>query len=344
MVSLVNVENSLDNKNMPVGHELKVLKTLQTVFESEVELLAGKEYIRRLDRKKVILPYCVHSGSREITSIKILCNYFISLIMARGNVLIYIDMPEALLWGIALCKSKKKVVTITYLEWNKYREKYISGNPIRQFLVKRGLKRLDGCIVTNSVYKPEVPYIRTADYYITEEIKKYQNKKKMQGCVCLGEIRAEKDVEGLVKVMRKTPFFLLIAGSFPDKNTYRKIRGIQSKNIKIENRNLPYNIYLNYLSMYKYVVLPYDKQYYSIKTSGILLEGIFLGAIPIAPKSLLEQEGIQGLGYCTLSDIPELIGQYERGEITVHNDLERYRFERYKEKVIDFIKKINSYS
>lgn len=327
-------------KKIPIGHELNLLKELRSVFAGKAEVLAGKEYIQSLNGDGTILPYCISPGICKAASLKILCNYFISLLVARGDVLVYVDTSEALLWGIALFKGKKKIVSITYLEWEKYRGKYIPDTPVRQFLIRRGLKRLDGCMVSNNIYKPKAPYIRIPDYFITDEIRQYQNRKKISGCVCLGEIRGGKDVEGLVRVMRRTSVSLLIAGSFRDKNTYRKVKRIQTENIIIKDKNLPYETYMEYLSTYKYVVLPYDINYYSFRTSGVLLEGIFLGAVPIAPKSLLEKEQIQGLGYRNLSEIPELIRLYECGEITVQNDLGRYQFEEYKAKIVEFINRV----
>ena len=96
-----------------------------------------------------------------------------------------------------------------------------------------------------------------------------------------------------------------------------------------------------YLASYKYVVLPYDAKCYDGRTSGVLLESIFVGAIPIAPKALLHQNGISGLGYTRLSEIEELIRAYENGEIVVSNNLNQFRYEYVRRKIQHFIQKIN---
>lgn len=344
LVSLINVENSINDKNVPVGHELKMLRDYQYIFKNNIELLAEKKYIEKLGVRGTLLPYAVCSGKQSYTNLKVLCNYFISLVLAKGDVLLFIDTPEPLLWGVALFKGKRKIISITYLQWDKYISKYISNNYIRRFLVKRGLSRLDGCIVTNPLYIPEVPFVKVPDYYITDEIIKYQNNKKRRGCVCLGEIRPEKDVVGLVRVIRKTSLFLLIAGSFQDQNIYRKVNRMRTENIKIENRNLSYDTYMKYLSEYKYIILPYDPIYYNMKTSGVLLEAIFLGTVPIAPKNILEHNQIQGLGYRAISEIPELISLYEQGEIKVENNLAQYRYECYKDQILKFLNYVIHYS
>ena len=344
MVSLIDVENSLDNKNLPVGHELKLLKDFRLIFKDKMEILAGKKYIQKLGGQGTQLPCSLCSGKHSYNGFKILFNYFISLVLARGDILLFIDTPEQLLWGIAIFKGKRKIISITYLQWDKYISKYISNNCIRRFLVERGLKHLDGCIVTNSVYTPEIPFVRVPDYYITDEIIKYQNSIKKRGCVCLGEIRPEKDIVGLVRVIRKTPLFLFIAGSFQDENIYQKVNRIKTENIKIENKNLSYDTYIKYLSEYKYVILPYDPMYYNIKTSGVLLEAIFLGAVPVAPRNILEQNRIQGLGYSTISEIPNLIYLYEEGKIEVKNNLDQYQYGNYKSRILKFINHIIHYS
>ena len=98
------------------------------------------------------------------------------------------------------------------------------------------------------------------------------------------------------------------------------------------------------MSEYKYVILPYDPAYYNIKTSGVLLEAIFLGAVPVAPRNILEQNRIQGLGYSTISEIPNLIYLYEEGKIEIENNLDQYQFGNYKSRILKFINHIIHYS
>ncbi len=341
MISLVDTGSILDDRGEPIGHGLKVLKELPELFEGDIEILAGKAYIAKLQGKGRALPCSRYPGTKN-ENFKMICNYFASLILAKGDVLVYTYTLEALLWGIALFKGKRKIVAVTYENWNSYIRNHLSDKPFRRFLVRKGLNNLDGCIVTNYTYKPKVPYIRLPDYFITDQILKYRKEIEKNGCICLGEIRGSKDIEGFVRVMRKTDIPVLIAGKFQSRETYTRIRGLQTENIKIENKNLPYDIYMEYLSEYKYVVLPYDMKCYDGRTSGVLLEGIFLGAVPIAPKRLLEQNKIRGLGYNTLSDIPELIRSYEEGDITIANKLEGYQMERCKKRLQRFMNQLNA--
>ncbi len=338
MINLVNVVNSLDDKEAPVGHELKVLGDYSELFGKSVQVIAAKEYISGKGKN---LPYCIYAGKRKWAALKILCNYFVSLAAAKGRYLIYTVTPEELLWGIALYKGRKKVIAVTYEHWDMYISNNLADKPIRRALVKRGLSRLNGCIVTNALYRPKVPYVRIPDYYITDEIKKYHRDGTEKGCVCLGEMRNGKDILGLVRVMGKTDIPLMIAGSFQDKELYRRVKRIQADNVTIEDRNLPYDVYLKYLSECRYVVLPYDARRYDGKTSGVLLEGIFMGAVPVAPWKLLEQNGIQGLGYHNISEIPELIRLYEEGKIIVKNKMDKYCLQQYKKKTMWLLKQLD---
>ncbi len=336
MISLIDAVNHLDCNNQPMGHGLKELRDLSVLFSKKAEILAGQEYIQSMKGKGIKLPYCNYTAAPHYFNVKVIFNYLVSLFKANGDVLIYTNVPEALLWGIALFKNKKKIVIVSFENWDNYIKNMSQKRIIPKFLVKRGLSRLDGCLVTNLQYKPQVPYIRIPDYYITKEISLYSKKEKEFGCVCLGEIRPDKDIVGLITIMRKKDIPLLIAGSFQDKKVYQIAKKYQTDNIKIENRNLNYRDYLDYLSKYKYLILPYDEKSYDGRTSGVLQEGIFVGAIPIAPRMLLRQNKIQGLEYQKISEIPDLICAYEEGKIKIENRLERYQLKNYKNKLMKF--------
>ena len=340
MISLVNVMNDLDTRGKPIGHGLKFLRDFTRLIEQPVEILAGKEYMSAIKTKGQILPYSLYSGVKEKKNLKILRNYFISLKKAKGDMLIYAITNETLLWGIALYSGKRKIVLVTYDNWDKYQDNILRFKKIRSWMITKGLSKIAGCISTNKSYTPKVPYINIPDYYINADIMIAEEMQKKRGCICLGEMRCEKDIEGLVKCMNTTDIPLKIAGMFTYKKVFRKVRHLAKSNIKVINQNLPYDEYIKELSTYQYLVLPYNMDFYDKRTSGVLLEGIFAGAIPIAPYSFLKQNGIHGLGYEEIEEIPDLIYRYERGEIQVRNDLTEYQFDFVQKKVNSFIRKI----
>ena len=138
MVSFVDTRNILDDKGQPIGHGLKVLRELPELFEDDFEILAGKAYIAKLHDKGKALPYSRYPGTKN-ENFKVLCNYFASLILAKGDVLVYTYTLEALLWGIALFKGRRKIVAVTYENWNSYIRNYLNDKPFRRFLVRKGL-------------------------------------------------------------------------------------------------------------------------------------------------------------------------------------------------------------
>ncbi len=338
MVSLVNIINNIDKSDAPIGHGLKAIKDMAELLDGKIEVLASEEYIREFPERVKKLPYSIYSGDRKNVEWKMFINYFASIFCTRNKTLLYVISLEPLLWGIALTKQRKRIILLTYYDWDLYVRNKLSDKPFRRYLVRKGLGKVDGFITSNMLYHPKKPYIRIPDYFMSEEMKEYAKNPKKRGCVCLGEVRYGKDILGLVRVMKKTDLPLLIAGSFQCDETYQKVRSIEAENIKIINRNLDYKEYLERLSAFRYVVLPYDMECYGDKTSGVLLEGIFVGAIPIAPIALLKQNHVQGLGYRKISQIPDLIKEYEEGNIEVYNDLSRYDRETVKRKVKKFLR------
>ena len=69
---------------------------------------------------------------------------------------------------------------------------------------------------------------------------------------------------------------------------------------------------------------------YGSATSGVLREAVYLGAKVIAPKALLNNMGINGIGYTNIEDVPALLND----DAVYYND-----FEKYKEKNI--VKRFN---
>ena len=75
---------------------------------------------------------------------------------------------------------------------------------------------------------------------------------------------------------------------------------------------------------------------YEGRTSGVLLESIFVGTIPIAPKRLLEENEVRGIGYETLDEINAI--WLKSGKSRFPNT--RYIFlnkEQLKTKIYDFL-------
>ncbi len=180
--------------------------------------------------------------------------------------------------------------------------KYI--NMIKNHLYKKILDNASFIITSNrrlnNQYKNS---IFLPDYYYSDQYKKYDSNTKSDEVLCVGTMNDVKDIEGLVRVFSKMNVNLKIIGKFSDKLRYSTLLKNKIDNIEIIDKNLDYDEYYNLIGRTKFVVLPYKGDGYENRTSGVLLEAMFLNCIPIAPKFLLEFNGVDGIGYNCLEEL-----------------------------------------
>lgn len=176
---------------------------------------------------------------------------------------------------------------------------------------KKALQKIDGVLYTQKghpVSHPNVSWM--PDYLYTEKrYGKYQRMQKQEKAVCLGTMNRYKCLEELVEVFSKIGYPLEVIGRFDSAERYEELKqkaikgdGIKS-NITIENRILTEEEYYEILGSARFSLLPYNMEQYQNRTSGVLLESLYVGSIPIAPSVLLEQNELPGIGYEALSEI-----------------------------------------
>ena len=172
-------------------------------------------------------------------------------------------------------------------------EKYLN------YIYQKALLKIDGIVYTqkeqaiaheNKLWLPD--YLYDEDYY-----SRFDRKQKINKVVCLGTMNRYKQLEELVNVFKNIDIPLEICGRFDDKERYRRLTEMKNDNITISDCILSEEEYYRKLGESKYSVLPYDMQQYIARTSGVLLESIYVGCIPIAPIMLLEQNKIPGYKY-----------------------------------------------
>ena len=181
-------------------------------------------------------------------------------------------------------------------------EKYLNS------IYKRAIKKIDGLIYTrkqaeilhnNTLYIPDYPY--DSEFY-----KRYDNEHKKNRVICLGTMNRYKQLEELVEIFNDLDIPLDIYGRFDDKTRLNNLLKNKNENVTICDCILSTEEYYQKLGETKYSILPYNMQQYIDRTSGVLLESIYVGSIPIAPKKLLEQNDIQGFGYEDLLDLKKV--------------------------------------
>ena len=92
----------------------------------------------------------------------------------------------------------------------------------------------------------------------------------------------------------------------------------------------------------KYTVLPYDMRQYKSRTSGVLIESLFVNTTAIAPEQLLRENQIDGIGYQNIEELndPSVFKQ----EPILHNSVRKKEFDKDEigRKLKDFMEKLIS--
>ncbi len=189
-----------------------------------------------------------------------------------------------------------------------YQQNFVTGRieRILQLFYRAGLKKVSGVLYTQEGLCPKHENaVWIPDYSFDEAVyRDYQFVEKADKVVCLGTMNRYKQIEELVDLFRDRDMPLEITGRFDSKQRYNKIIDSLGKddNIIISDSILSVKEYYKKLSEAKYCFLPYDMDQYTNRTSGVLIESIFCGCIPVAPKKLLEQNGLPGIGYNSIKD------------------------------------------
>ena len=124
--------------------------------------------------------------------------------------------------------------------------------------------------------------------------------------VCLGTMNPYKELEKLVDVFNTNGIRLEIAGKFLNRQRCIDLQHRAKDNVIVENVVLSEDDYYRKLAGAKYSILPYNMKVYGGRTSGVLLESTYVGTIPIAPKRLLEENEVLGLGYQMLEELSDV--------------------------------------
>lgn len=203
-----------------------------------------------------------------------------------------------------------------------------------------GLKKVDGIISTQKgLKKLGVPSMRIPDYYYdVQKYEKYKTNFKMDKAVCVGTMTPYKQLRPLVEAFNKNGMLLEIRGFFYDKEQYNKLMQCKKDNILIEDVILEENEYYKAIAEAKYSILPYDMDQYDCRTSGVLQESLFLNTVPVAPTKLLEENGIEGLGYQLIEEL-ETVDFFDESKFNARKSelqLKEYDKELVKERISNF--------
>lgn len=179
--------------------------------------------------------------------------------------------------------------------------------PVLNWFYRRGMRKFDGITYAqkdmagmhpNMLYFPDY-------YYDPDKYRRYRKAEKQEKAVCLGTMNTHKRLRELIEAFRSNGYPLEIRGYFYDRKYYENLRQGLPDNVILEDRILSEEAYYQTLAGAKYTVLPYDMTQYQSRTSGVLIESLFLNTVAIAPKQLLAENQIDGIGYDSIDELKE---------------------------------------
>ena len=323
MLTMCDYYGMCDEQGRCVGHPVKVTEEYGSILKElgeKIRLVCSPCIANNLIECDGLftevnrLPYDISIvgnsiGKRISDKIKLFRNIRTAL-KNRGTIFFYqVDFFFFLYLKLFYKRSpERKIVILIYHQ--DFTGGKLSGILDRTF--KSALHKTDAVIYTqkgmrvshnNAVWMPDF-------IYRPEEYDKYRTVTKSNMAVCLGTMNRYKQIEQLIAVWRsllEADIELIIAGRFDDSDRYRKLREDLPQNVSIRDDVLSYEEYMGLLSKAKYCILPYDMEQYKNRTSGVLLESIYCGVIPVAPNQLLKQNMLPGLGYECITEIVDLL-------------------------------------
>lgn len=312
-IIMCNYYGMCDLSGEPVGHTVKVTNEYAELLKEKyaVKLAASPCVVKKSNASHFAqvqtLKYdiCVNGNGimkRIHDKIKLLSNIY--QIVKGENIYFFYQVDFFFFFYISfLYRVRKNCKIICLIYHQDFTGGKLSG--ILQSIYRRALKKIDGVIYTQvdqPVSHPNTMWIPDF-FYDMEQYAVYQTLEKKRQAVCLGTMNRYKQLEELVDVFAKIDMPLIIAGRFDDKERYEKLVSIKTSNVEIRNEILSYEDYMNLMATSEYSILPYDMEQYVNRTSGVLLESIYVGSIPVAPRQLLTQNKLPGIGYESMIDL-----------------------------------------
>lgn len=338
-----------DSQGRSVGHTSKVTKEYFELLSQKMEILlkASPSIIKTLDEEvkqkseklkyDIIIDTPFTLKKRVLDKFKILYNIYTCIEKTDEQILFFYQIDFFFffyIWAFFHRKDKKIYCLL-------YHQNFTGGKVegLLQWIYRKALGKIYGVAYTqkglqishnNTLWIPDY-------FYDEKKYGKYRNMAKQDKVVCLGTMNRYKKLEELVEVFKALPYLLEICGRFDDNERYERLITMKSENVTIVNTVLSEEEYYTKLGQAKYSILPYDMEQYTNRTSGVLLESLYVGSVPIAPRELLEQNELPGYGYLKLEELAKNNWQgYENSEFVAYTICEN-SVEMGKEKLQIFL-------
>lgn len=353
-VALVDYIGNSDNQGNPIGHPIKVIEDYHNLLKENLKITL---IVPKIYEKKIII-----KTKRDLIPLKYYMNMFdYSLIGKMKNIIarllnikyilkqskdfdviwfMNIDWVLYLYLSIFMVRNNKKIWVTQYkLIYKNNKDLF---NKILKILNDKAIGKIDYILSSNSrVMEKYKNILEIPDYFNDKNLfLKYKHLEKINKVIAVGTIMESKDLENVVRVFKNIDFNLEIVGEFHEVRRLNTLKNLAegSKNISILNKKLNNEEYYSLIAESKYVILPYKKEYYFERTSGVLIESRFLDSIPIAPKYLLEFNKINGIAYENIEDLISIFNEnlLENNDVisNFNEDLNIYNLNIIRDKII----------
>lgn len=314
---LIDYYGMCDQNGQAVGHSPKVLKEYAYLIKDDFQVDAAVSpcLLKETDESfhdKHKLKYDISTVNEQSITKRIIDKwklfYNINTVLSIDGYDIYWFYKTDFflfffIWLRGINKRGKKFIAQIYQE--------SFGNGIMRKILNRiyrkGMLKFDGIIYSQkgmAFVHPNTLYIPDY-YYDSNKYKQYESTEKEEKVVCLGTMNPYKKLDELVNTFNRNGYPLEIRGYFFDKDFYRNLCSRKKSNILIEDRILSEEEYYGTLASAKYTILPYDMEQYQSRTSGVLIESMFLNTIAIAPLKLLQANQLEGIGYNKIEELSD---------------------------------------
>lgn len=353
-VLLIDYYGMCDRDGKALGHSPKVLEEYRELIgdEYDVGVAASPCLIEGAKGRfcdKYVLKYNIYSenemsvGKRIKDKFMLLSNIN-QVLRISGYDIFWFYKTDFFLFFFLCFKNLRNKKKHTKFMAQIYQADFGQGRlgSVLNWFYQKGMQKLDGITYAQKEMEglhPNMLYF--PDYYYEENLyKRYAQMKKTEKAVCLGTMNTYKKLDELIDAFQRNGYSLEIRGFFYDKSYYERLSHKLAPNIILEDTILTEEEYYEALAGAKYTVLPYDMKQYKCRTSGVLIESLFVNTIAIAPEQLLRENQIEGIGYQSIEELsdPSVFKQ----EYVLHNNERKKEFDKEElgRKLEDFMKQL----
>ena len=347
-ITIVDYIGNCDDNGVPTGHVVKTINEAVEMLRDnfEVNLAIASNYRKYVPTNLSIYPlsYDARPSTQDsiFKKLSILRKRITAIrkIIAQNNKIWFLNTDFWLYVAIVSCKirTNQEIYITNYLD---FYNKGSFGKDLKNTIYRRACKKVK-CVFTTDPSIVLKNHIFIPDYwYDRSKYELYKAEVKVKAVYICGGINPGKDIEGTINAFNRNNQQLVVCGNFSSDEILQQSRRTANDNIKISHGRMTDEEYYRNLGRYEYVLLPYKKENYENRSSGVILEALFLGAIVIAPNFLLNHLGIAGIGYDLIDELDSLdlnrVNASLLQEIKENNQriLDEYSYEKIRAKYLD---------